>query len=281
MTQTYQTLDIQISGSIAHMTLDRPEARNAMSDVMVAEILDFFDSIRDDRSIRAVIIAAAGSTFCSGGDIKDMQASIHLSDEERDERLHEFDRMLHAVNEAPQVTIARIQGAAMGGGTGLVCVSDIAIASDEAVFGLPEVRLGIAPALISPYAIARLGISRTRQLMLTGRRFDAHAALDYGLIHEICEPDELDNRVDEYVNDIRQCSPNALAETKRLIFQVWTHPPEESRHYRIALNNRLRESEDGQEGMQAFIQKRKPYWASNGKVSSVEALKILESPAEG
>ena len=122
-----------------------------------------------------------------------------------------FDQMLTAINTAPQVTIARVHGAALGGGFGLVCVSDIAIASESAHFALPEVRLGLSPALISPYVIARLGLTRTRHLMLTGKRFDAEEALDYGLIHYVCADADLDAAVQNVLDEIMECAPNALA----------------------------------------------------------------------
>jgi isohexenylglutaconyl-CoA hydratase len=254
-----ETLDIQIKGTVARVTLNRPDAHNAMSDQMVIELLSFFESIRENRYIRVVVLAAAGETFCSGGDIKDMQTAV--SEEDRMVAMSRFDQMLRAVNEAPQVTIARIQGAAMGGGFGLVCVSDVAIASETAKFGLPEVRLGVAPALISPYVIARLGMSRARQLMLTGVRFDAVKALDYGLVHEVQPPDELDARVETVVQEVLLCSPEALAATKELIFYVSERSLDASLQYRAELISRLRGSEEGQEGMMAFIQKRKPRWA--------------------
>jgi len=256
-----ETITIRQDGSTAYLTLNRPDARNAMSNQMVNDIREYFDSIHDDRSIRAVVIQAAGKTFCAGGDIKDLQASASMSMDEKIATMSEFDYMIRAVNEAPQVTIARIQGAALGGGFGLVCVSDIAIASTNAKFGLPEVRLGVAPALISPYVISRIGLTRARQLMLTGGRFDAQAALNYGVIHEVHEPDTLDDAVATTVNAVMQCSPNALAETKHLIFHVTTRSLDESLPHRAQLISRIRETDEAQEGMMAFIQKRPPNWA--------------------
>lgn len=256
-----ETLEIQVSGSAARVTLNRPDMHNAMSNQMISELLDYFTSIRHDRSIRVVVLAAAGKSFCAGGDLKDMQASAAWSSEEKLAKLRQFEVMLRAVNEAPQVTIARVHGAAMGGGLGLVCVSDIAVAGKSASFGLPEVRLGVSPALISPYVITRLGLTRARQLILTGERFGAAQAHEYGLVHEVCDDHELDATVQSRVNEVLQCSPNALAETKALMFYVMNRSLDESLAYRAELINRLRESPDGQEGMLAFIQKRKPSWA--------------------
>lgn len=256
-----ETLEIQVVGAVARITLNRPESRNAMSDQMMHELLDYFNSIRENWAIRVVVIGATGNTFCSGGDIKDLQADSSLNLDEKIAKMAVLDQMLEAINTAPQVTIARIQGAALGGGFGLVCVTDIAIAGDSARFALPEVRLGLAPALISPYVIARLGLTRTRQLMLTGIRFGAQDALNYGLIHHACADADLDTQVEKYIGDVMECAPNALAETKKLLFHVTSRSLEESLPYRAELISRLRDSAEGQEGMIAFIQKQKPSWA--------------------
>jgi isohexenylglutaconyl-CoA hydratase len=173
-----------------------------------------------------------------------------------------LDKMLRAINEAPQVVIAKIEGAAMGGGFGMVCVADIAIASTEAKMGLPEVRLGIVPALISPYVIERVGLTRARELMLTGRRFDGLTARDYGIVHEAVVPEELEARVQIILDEIKQCSPNALAACKRLIFAVKDSPTDATVDYRTNLLTELRRSDDGQEGMTAFVEKRPPKWVT-------------------
>ncbi len=252
----YETLAIACAGSVATLTLNRPDARNAMSHQMVADMLHFFQSIRNNRSIRVVVIRAAGKTFCAGGDIRDL-STPRTAEEER-EALARLDTMLRAVNRAPQVVIERVHGAVMGGGIGLVCVSDIAIASTTTRFALPEVRLGLVPSLISPFVVQRLGLTQTRRWMLTGTTFDGPAAQAVGLVHEVCEESELDERVAAVTNEVLQCSPNALAECKKLLFEVLETP--ETLSYRVELLNRLRRSEEGQEGMLAFLQKRPARW---------------------
>jgi isohexenylglutaconyl-CoA hydratase len=169
--------------------------------------------------------------------------------------------MLRTVERAPQVIVARVEGAAMGGGFGLVCVSDIAIASTSAKFGLPEVRLGIVPALISPYVIRRMGLTEARKLMLTGGRLSGAEAVHYGIVHEVVESDELDARISATLDDIRECSPQALALCKELIFKAVDG--DASAEYRASKLDALRRSESGQEGMMAFIQKRKPTWSES------------------
>ncbi len=218
----FETITCAVDGPVATVTLNRPEARNALSMAMVEELLRCFTALREDacRDVRVVVLRAAGETFCAGGDLRDMSAAS----EDGAGIGSQLDDLLRAVNEAPQVVVARIQGAAMGGGLGLVCVSDIAIADEGATFGLPEVRLGIAPAIISPYVIERIGFTRARQLVLTGRRFGAASALEYGLIHEVAVVGQLDAQVEATVVDVLKCAPNALRECKRLLFVVLTQP---------------------------------------------------------
>jgi isohexenylglutaconyl-CoA hydratase len=255
----YATLAITVERAVATVTLNRPEARNALSHQMVEELLDFFQSIRNSRDVRVVVMRAAGKTFCVGGDIRDLSAPRTEAEERA--AIARVDTLLRAINRAPQVVIQRIQGAVLGGGIGLVSVSDIAIASTNARFGLPEVRLGIVPSLISPFVVQRLGLTNARRWMLTGAQYDAHAAQAIGLIHEVCDDEEaLDQRIDATVNDVLQCSPNALAECKKLLFEVLENP--DTLAYRVDLLNRLRRSDDGQEGMRAFLEKRPARWAS-------------------
>lgn len=255
----YETLKIDVKKPFVSITLNRPEVKNAMNQQMVTDLLDAFTTLRDDRSIRAVVLSGAGNTFCAGGDLKEMQGEI-MTRGTAESRMAVLDELLTAVNRAPQVVIAKVEGAALGGGFGLVCVADIVIASATASFGLPEVRLGIVPALISPYVIARIGLNHARRLMLTGARFNGHDALVYGLANITVNPTELDNYVDSLLADIRECSPEALAACKALIFEVIDKHPSETTHYRANLLDELRASESGQEGMMAFIQKRKPNW---------------------
>lgn len=258
--KTYETLKIEIKKPFVHIILNRPEVKNAMSQQMVMDLLDAFTTLHDDRSIRAVILSGAGNTFCAGGDLKEMQAEI-MNRGTGESRMKTLDDMLTAVNRAPQVVIAKVEGAALGGGFGLVCVADIVIASETATFGLPEVRLGIVPALISPYVIGRIGLNHARRLMLTGARFNGIDAQKYGVVNITATPSELENQVGALLADIRECSPDALASCKALIFEVTTKSPSETTSYRANLLDELRASESGQEGMMAFIQKRKPTWA--------------------
>lgn len=255
---TFETLSVEIASSFAHVTLNRPEAKNAMNNQMVLDLMACIEQLRARRDVRALVLSGAGGTFCAGGDIKEMAA---FQSDQPDNFAMTLDRLLQLVNEAPQVVIAKVEGAALGGGFGLVCVCDVAIASTEAKMGLPEVRLGLVPAMISPYVIERIGLTRARELMLTGRRFNGATAEVYGIVQEAVEPHVLDSRINAILEEIRQCSPNALAACKRLMFAVKDKPLDETAETRAKLLMELRRSEDGQEGMMAFVEKRLPKWA--------------------
>jgi isohexenylglutaconyl-CoA hydratase len=259
------TITLDLTPPFATITLNRPDVRNAMNQQMVEDLRAVFLDLRDNRDVRAIVLAGAGGTFCAGGDLKEMRSAYSGDADDSTHRTENFDALLTAVNTAPQVVIARVQGAAMGGGFGLVCVSDIAIAADDAVFALPEVRLGIVPALISPYVIACVGLTTARRLMLTGVRFDGVAAQHYGLVHMTCPADELDAQVQTTLADIRQASPDALAACKALIFRVMNTDLTATTQYRADLLDDLRRGASGQEGMRAFMEKRKPAWAMEDK----------------
>jgi isohexenylglutaconyl-CoA hydratase len=255
---TFETLAVTITPPFAQVTLNRPEVKNAMNSQMVLDLIAAFEALRANREVRAVVLSGAGGTFCAGGDIKELAAVMGGG---MDEHAGLLDRLLRLVNQAPQVVIAKVEGAAMGGGFGLVCVADIAVASADAKMGMPEVRLGIVPALISPHVIQRIGLTRARELMLTGRRFGGEEAKSYGVVQAVCPPDELDAKVNAILDEIRLCSPAALAACKQLIFTVMDQALDASVNYRANLLTDLRHSEEGMEGMMAFAQKRPPKWA--------------------
>jgi enoyl-CoA hydratase/carnithine racemase len=258
--ESFDGVELAIVGPVATVTLNRPETRNALSNAMVAELLRCFTTLRDEAyaGVRVVVLRAAGSVFCAGGDVRDLASEA--TPEENHAALAMVDQLLRAVNDAPQVVVARVQGATLGGGVGLVSVSDIAVASEKATFGFPEVRLGLAPSLISPYVLGRIGFTNARRLMLTGARFDAATAQAIGLISEWCPEAELDARVDAVVRDVLQGAPAALRETKRLLFHVAAN--EDSLNYRMDLLTRLRTSEEAAQGLVAFATKQSPPWAS-------------------
>lgn len=260
---TYETLLVTEAGPFAAITLNRPHKNNAMNFRMIDELLAAFAALHDRADIRAVTISGAGGNFCAGGDLGDMLAIT--ADKTADEQaaiLARMDTLLHTVQTAPQVVIAKVAGTALGGGFGLVCAADIAIASTTAVMGMPEARLGLAPSLIAPYVIGRIGLTRARLLMLTGGKFDGVSAHEYGIVQEVCPPDILDDCAAAILTDLRECSPAALRAIKALIFTVADRPTTETAEYRARLLNTLRFGADAQEGMAAHMAKRKPQWAA-------------------
>jgi isohexenylglutaconyl-CoA hydratase len=256
---TFETILFAVKGPVAHITLNRPEAHNALSNRMVEELLRCVISLRDDATyhgLRALVLRSVGTTFCSGGDLRDMVDPLPVA--ENRAAIARVDELLRAVNELPFVVVARVQGAAMGGGLGLVCVSDIAVAGYSATFGLPEVRLGIAPSMISPYVVARIGFTRARHLMLTGGRLDYMEAYGYSLIQHYCADNELDARINAVLSDVLKCAPEALRETKRLLHYLSAH--DETLDYRVELLQRLRSGEEARQGVQAFLEKKPAPW---------------------
>ncbi len=263
-----ETLHLERDGWRLHVTLDRPKARNAMSFAMVHELSAVFTAIADDRSIRAVILRGRDGNFCAGGDIKDMAAarSAEPGPDGKDPLAASnriFGAMLRQVEAAPQAVIAIVEGAAMGGGFGLCCVSDVAIAdATTARFRLPETSLGIPPAQIAPFIVRRLGLTQARRLAVTGGNLDAKQALALGLVHLVAEPASLQQQLDAVLADLARCAPEAVAMTKHLVLAAagggdTIDPLLDAAADMFAHAARGPESI---EGMTAFLQKRPPAW---------------------
>ncbi|MCA9661483.1 MAG: enoyl-CoA hydratase/isomerase family protein [Myxococcales bacterium] len=264
-------LELRQEGWRLHVTLNRPYVRNAMSFKMVEEIMAVFDALHERHDIRAVILRGAGGNFCSGGDIKDMAAArqAEVGADGVDPLAHSnrlFGAMLTEVNRAPQAVIAIIEGAAMGGGFGLACVSDVAVAHVSAVFKLPETSLGVPPAQIAPFIVQRLGITQARRLAVTGGKIDAAEAHRLGLVHYVAgDAVELEQLVDTILAQIHRCAPAAIGVTKALMLRVGEEPIEEllnrgAHQFAAAIRG-----PEGVEGTVAFLQKRKPKWAHQGE----------------
>jgi enoyl-CoA hydratase/carnithine racemase len=258
MMDAFDTITCEIAGPVAAITLNRPEVRNAMSARMVEDLLACFTALGGDEGagVRVVVLRAAGEVFCAGGDVHDLSSAS--GEKEQADTGAQLDALLRMVRDGPQVVIVRVQGPALGGGLGLVCVADIAVASEHASFALPEVRLGLAPAVISPYVVARVGMPRARQFMLTGRRITAAQARENGLVQEVCANAELDATVGAAVTDVLKCAPSALRACKQLLAEITTNP--ESLAYRVALLNQLRAGDEAQQGMLAFLAKQPAPW---------------------
>jgi methylglutaconyl-CoA hydratase len=245
-------LRVDREADVLHITLARPERRNAFDAELIAELREAFSGVGDAR---VVLLAGEGESFCAGADVEWQRASIDLSEQENVEDALRLYRMLLAVDSCPAPVVARVQGYALGGGSGLVACADVVIAAPDATFGFTEVRLGIIPAVISPFVVAKIGTGAARRYFLTGERFDAETALRIGLVHEVA-PD-LDDAVARVAGEVLKSGPEATRAAKRLAREA---PGEGEELARIAAG--LRAGAEGQEGLRAFLEKRTPAWRS-------------------
>lgn len=246
---------------IATITLNRPEAHNAFDDVLIAEMTAAIAKIRDDASIRILVLTGNGASFSAGADLDWMQRISTYSVDENLIDAKKLAQLMHNLHTLGKPTVARIQGSAFGGGVGLIACCDIAIATYEAQFALSEARLGLIPAVISPYVLAAIGPRQARRYFLTGERFNAETARDIGLVHQLCYADELDTQLAQITDALLACGPAAQTACKELI-QSQTHGPElpmliDTTAAKIA---HIRGSTEGREGIAAFLQKRAPNW---------------------
>ena len=253
-------LTLRIEPPLAHVVLDRPEVRNAFNAELIAQLHAAFDRIAADEAVRAVILSGAGRTFCGGADISWMRESLELSHEDNVEDARRLSRMLRAIDRLPKVVIGRIQGAALGGGAGLAAVCDIVIAAEGTLFGFTETRLGILPAVISPFVLAKVGRSQARALALTGEPFDARRAQAIGLVHEVTAAEKLDEAVSAAVLRALDAGPTAVAATKNLLHTVSATPYADTLEITAHAIAAQRVSSEGQEGLRAFLEKRPAAW---------------------
>jgi len=258
----YKTLLVEESDGVLLVTLNRPEVHNAFNDELIGEAVEVFRGV-GQRNVRAVVLRGSGSNFCAGADLNWMSGMLNYSRDENVRDSSNLARMYACINECDVPVIGRIQGAAIGGGVGLVAVCDIAICTRDSKFGLAEVKLGILPAVISPYVIAKIGQSHARALFLTGERFDAERALHIGLVHRTVDDSAaLDPAIDEVIAQIKTSGPQAVRECKKLIAHVASHDLIDAIPYTIEAIATRRVSEEGQAGMKAFLKKEKPPWTS-------------------
>jgi len=258
---TYSTILIEEQDAVLHVTLNRPAVHNAFNAELIEESIDLFESVERRTDLRVIVLSGSGANFCAGADLNWMSTTVAYTREENARDSSRLARMFAVMDDCPLPLVGRIQGAAIGGGVGLVSVCDIAIATAGARFGLSEVKLGILPAVISPYVIAKIGESHARSLFLTGERFPASRALQIGLIHHLVDDDgSLDKKVEEAITGLRSSGPEAVRACKRLIQTVANSPREEAIAHTIEAIAERRTSGEGQAGMQAFLRKEKPPW---------------------
>ena len=253
-------IDIHHDGPVVRVTLDRPEVRNAFNEELIAELTAWAESVTPATGERVAILAGAGRVFCAGADVAWMARMVGYSHDENIRDARALGRMFAALNALPVPLIGRIHGAALGGGAGLAAICDIVVAAEDTMFGFTEVKLGILPAVISPYAIAKIGQSAARELFLTGARFSAARAREIGLVHAIGDEADIDRIIAKYVNDLLTAGPQAVATSKRLIASIANRAPEDVLDLTVETIARQRVSAEGQEGLHAFLEKRKPSW---------------------
>jgi len=256
-------LRVERAGGVARVTLARPTVRNALNAELIAELAWTFDAFAEEgpEELRAVVLAGDGEVFCAGADVEWQRASIGLSMEENEADAGRLQEMLVAIDECPLPVFAAVHGAALGGGMALCCVADITLASADTTFGFTEVKLGLMPAVISPFVLARIGEGNARALFLTGERLGSARALRIGLVSEVV-PDAaaLAARVDALLGEVRSAGPEAARNAKAVIRAQRGLPRGEALAITVKEAARQRVSAEGQEGLSAFLEKRRPSW---------------------
>ncbi|MBM3648299.1 MAG: enoyl-CoA hydratase/isomerase family protein [Alphaproteobacteria bacterium] len=263
----YETLLLRRERSRLHVTLNRPHVKNALNPTLIGELRTVFQNLRERRDVKAVILRGAGGTFCAGADLKNMEQSI--TDRRSGERdpialnNREYGTFLEMVNTTPQVVIAAVEGYAIAGGFGLLCVSDVAICTEDAGFAISETAIGIVPAQIAPFVAARIGVPQTRHLALTAARFKGPEALRLGIVHHLVkDAAALDAKLEDVLKQVDRCAPLANALTKAVVMKVGNEPLSSVLDFAADKFAEARRSPEAAEGLRAFAEKRPPKWAA-------------------
>jgi methylglutaconyl-CoA hydratase len=257
----YRNIDLARAEPVATVTLARPDLHNAFNAEMIGELRDCFAALAADAAMRVVVLTGDGPSFCAGGDLRWMQSSLGWSREQNSADAGALADMFELAWSLPKPLIGRINGAAMGGGVGLVACCDIAVAADTARFGFSEVKLGLIPAVIAQYVVPKIGVSQARALFVSGERFTAERAFEIGLVHAVAGAEDLDATVASLVRRMLSSGPEAAGAAKRLVDAVWTLDRDAARRYVVEAIAAARTGDEGQEGLRAFLEKRRPRWA--------------------
>jgi methylglutaconyl-CoA hydratase len=251
---------LSLDGEVLTVALNRPEVHNALTPTMIGELTAVFQTMSIREDVRVVVLTGNGRSFCAGADLGFMRAAADYTFAENVQDGEAIFDLMLKIDRCPKPVVARVNGAAIGGGVGLLSCCDIVVASERAKFGFSEARLGIVPAVISPFVLAKIGVANGRELFLTGERFDAVQAQRIGLVGHVVAEAELDTAVSQRIQQLLQAAPGAQAAAKELIRQVAHQPKEAMRDYTAELIATLRDSAEGREGMSSFLQKRQPSW---------------------
>lgn len=253
-------VELRQDGAVLTAVLNRPASHNALTPEMVGAVTAVFNQLASRDDVRVVVLTGNGRSFCAGADLNSMRAAADFGYEENLADGKAIFDMVQAVDSCPKPVIGRINGAAIGGGVGLVSACDIVVAVERAKFAFSEARLGIVPAVISPFVLAKIGTANGRELFLTGERFDAAHAQRIGLVQHVVTEEELDAKVNERIAQLLQAAPGAQAAVKALIDAVAYQPKADMRDITATLIAQRRASAEGREGMSAFLEKRRPNW---------------------
>jgi len=256
----YTTIKYQKDENIARVSFCRPEIHNAFNGTVLIEMAHLFDTMDKDDDIRVVVLSGEGKSFCSGADLNWMRSVIDQTFEENLIESNALADLFYKIYTFKRPIIGRINGAAIGGGTGFVAVCDIAYAARSAKFSFSEVKIGVVPACIGPYVIRKMGEGKARELFITGERMNAERAFDVGLVNKVVDDDKLESEVEDLIKMLLSSGPKAVAMAKKLVSSVPLMSPEEFKPFTAEMIARLRISVEGQEGMDAFLNKRKPKW---------------------
>lgn len=258
------TITCEVQGMVARVTLNRPDVRNAFNETLVAELTEVFGGFGQSRDVRAVILSGAGKTFCAGADLEWMKRMSGYSFEENRDDARRMCRMFETIDRCAVPVVVRAHGAALGGACGLVSCGDIVVAGESCQFGLTEVKLGIIPAVISPFVISKIGVGHARSLFMTGERFAAGRALAIGLVHHVVADGDLDAAVERVTDELLTSGPAAVREAKAWIRKIAGATTEAASAMTPDKIAELRASPEGREGITAFLEKRKPEWSREG-----------------
>ena len=256
----FQFLAVRREGPVEYLTLSRPDVRNAFNEHVIQELTAWAEAVTADDEVRVAVLAGQGAAFCAGADLDWMARMASHTHAENLSDAMAMAKMYSAIDHLPIPLIGRIHGVALGGGAGLAALCDIVVADERASFGFTEVKVGILPAVVSPYVLSKIGASAARELFLTGMRFDAARAREIGLVHAVVAADQMDRRVAEYVQEILSAAPEAIATAKELLKKIAGRPAQDTIGLTADTIAARRASPEGQEGIRAFLEKRKATW---------------------
>jgi methylglutaconyl-CoA hydratase len=256
----YETLVRTKKDDVATVALNRPDVHNAMNETLMNELTHCFHQLSTDDSIRVIILTGNGKSFCAGADLTWMKKMVNYSQEENKKDSRLLLDMYESIHSCPKPVLGRINGAAFGGGIGLLAVCDITITVPEVTFAFSEVKLGIIPAVISTFVGLRMTPATMRRFFITGERFDSATAQKIGLIDIIVTPDKLDETIDSSVEQVRSSGPHAIQEVKHLMYNLIKMDVNAYKEFTVEKISELRVSQEGQEGIKGFLEKRKPNW---------------------